>query len=416
MSRSTGLLRRGVLLPTVALVAAMIGGGLASPAEAAAPTANATAVPTSGISVYGAGFGHGRGLSQYGAKAAAKQGLSAAKIAAFYYPGAALTAKGNPSLRVRLSAIDGGHFTFSPVSGVSVSGIVATAGNGTKVALPAQPGWHVARSGANYVVQKKVGTAWKTAYTLAAPVTFTGPKTLRLTYSKAKSDCRGGSTVTFDGSLTASVVEGAPRYVARMPMDTYLRGVVASEMPSSWPAAALQAQTLSARTYATAKISASRYYDVIDTQQNQCWDGATSETAATNAAIAATAGKVLTVGGKVISAEFSSDSGGFTATGGVSYLPTKADPYSLAAGSPAVNWVKVVTPAQLAALDGAGGLLKVTAVTVTKRSSAGRWGGRVDSLALTGTVAGGKTTTVAITGTTFRVKLGLKSTYLGFTK
>ncbi|MFG1922816.1 SpoIID/LytB domain-containing protein [Cryptosporangium sp. NPDC048952] len=416
MARTATMLRRSALLPAAALVAAMVGGGLASPAQAAAPTANATAVSTTGVTVYGAGFGHGRGLSQYGAKAAAKKGLTGAKIAGFYYPGAALTSKGNPALRIRLSAIDGGNFTFSPVTGTTVSGIVATAATGKKVTLPAQPGWHVARSGANYVVQKKVGNRWTTAYTLAAPVTFSGPKTLKLTYNKAKTDCRGGGTVTFDGSLTATTSDNAPRYVAKMPIDTYLRGVVASEMPSSWPAAALQAQTLAARTYATAKISASRYYDVIDTQQNQCWDGAVSETAATNAAITATAGKVLTVGGKVISAEFSSDSGGFTATGGVSYLPTKADPYSLASGSPAINWVKVVTPAQLAAIDGPAGLLKVTAVKVTKRSSGGRWGGRADSFDLTGTVAGGKTTTVSITGTTFRVKLGLKSTYLGFRK
>src|SRR6185295_3497049 len=125
---------------------------------------------------------------------------------------------------------------------------------GKKITLPAQAAWHVARSGANYVIQKKVGTAWKTAYTLAAPVTFSGPATLALNYSKPKSDCRGGTSVTFNGALTAAIVENAPRYLATMPIDTYLRGVVASEMPSSWPAAALQAQTLAARTYASAKI------------------------------------------------------------------------------------------------------------------------------------------------------------------
>ncbi|MFB9316791.1 SpoIID/LytB domain-containing protein [Cryptosporangium minutisporangium] len=382
----------------------------------ATSTTNSAAVPAAGLSVYGAGFGHGRGLSQYGAKGAATQGLSATQIVNFYYPGAVVAAKGNPTIRVRLSAIDGGHFTFVPVSGTTVSGIVATAGNGTAVTLPVRTGWHVARSGSSYLIQEKVGTAWKTTHTLAAPVTFSGPATLKVNYSAAKSDCRGGTSVTFAGSLTALVADNTARYVARMPIDTYLKGVVASEMPSSWPAAALQAQTLAARSYAAAKITPSRYYDVIDTQANQCWDGALSETAATNAAITATAGKVLTVGGTVISTEFSSNSGGYTASGGKSYLPAKVDPYSLASGSSTNNWTTVVTPAQLAAIDGAAGLTKVTTVTVTKRTGVGRWGGRAETVVLAGTLSTGKAATVSVTGDAFRSKLGLRSTYLGFTK
>ncbi|TQS46447.1 SpoIID/LytB domain-containing protein [Cryptosporangium phraense] len=376
----------------------------------------ATAVPAAGLTIFGAGSGHGRGLSQYGAKGAALQGLTAAQIVGFYYPGSTLTAKGNPSLRVRLSAIDNGFFALVPTTGTTVSGVVATDAKGTKVALPAKAAWRVARSGANYLIGEKVGSVWKTTYTLAAPVTFSGPKTLKLNYSTPKTDCRGGSSVTFTGSLTASVADNTAHYTANMPIDTYLQGVVASEMPSSWPAAALQAQTLAARTYATAKISSSRYYDVIDTQANQCWDGALSETAATNAAIAATAGQVLTVGGKVISAEFSSDSGGYTASGNVSYLPAKADPYTLAAASSATNWSVVLTPAQLAAADGSAGLTAVTAIQVTDRTGAGKWGGRAESIKLYGTVAGGKSTTVTVTGTQFRVNLNLKSTYIGFTK
>ncbi|SHN46632.1 SpoIID/LytB domain-containing protein [Cryptosporangium aurantiacum] len=415
MARTTTALRRGLILPT-AVAAVLVGALAVPPTAAAAATASSATVSNAGLTLYGAGFGHGRGMSQYGAKGAAKKGLSATKIVNFYYPGAAVTSKGNPALRVRLSAIDGGHFTFAPTSGTTVTGLVATAGNGKKVALPARSGWHVARTGNSYVIQQKVGTAWKTSYTLAAPVSFSGPSTLKVNYSRAKSDCRGGTSVTFNGSLQAVVSGGTAHYLARMPIDAYLRGVVASEMPSSWAAAALQAQTIAARTYATAKITPSRYYDVIDTQANQCWDGKLSETAATNAAITATAGKVLTVGGKVISAEFSSDSGGYTASGGVSYLPAKADPHTLAAGSSATNWTKVLTPAQLAALDGSAGLTKVTAVKVTKRTGVGRWSGRAETVQLTGVVAGGKKTTISVTGATFRTKLGLRSTYFGFTK
>ena len=175
MSGTTSMFHRSVLLPATALVAALTGIAVpAAPAAAATSTPNAGIVSAAGLTVYGAGFGHGRGLSQYGARAAAKQGLSATRIVSFYYPGTAVSPKGNPAIRVRFSAIDGGHFTFAPVTGATVSGIVATAANGTKVTLPARTGWHVARTGANYVVQKKVGTAWRTAYTLPAPVTFSG--------------------------------------------------------------------------------------------------------------------------------------------------------------------------------------------------------------------------------------------------
>ncbi|TQS44001.1 SpoIID/LytB domain-containing protein [Cryptosporangium phraense] len=399
------------LLPALVTAAAVAGAlAVGAPADAGVATANAAPASAQGITIYGAGYGHGRGLSQYGAQGAAKKGLTSAQIVAFYYPGTTLAAKGNPSLRVRLSAIDNGHFTLLPTTGSTVSGVVATASGGAKVTLPARAKWHVARSGASYLVQEPVtATTWRTKYTLRAPVTFSGPSTLNIAYSKAKTDCRGGGSVAFAGSLQAVISDGAARYVAKMPIDTYLRGVVASEMPSSWAPAALQAQTIAARTYATAKISASRYYDVIDTQANQCWDGQTSEKASTNAAIKATAGKVLTVKGKAISAEFSSSNGGFTAPGGVGYLVSKADPYTAS-----TVWTRVVTPATLASLDGPQGLTTVTSVKVTKRSGGGRWGGRAETVQLTGTVAGGKPATVSMTATSFRVKLDLKSNYLGF--
>ena len=378
-----------------------------------------TAVPAAGLTLYGAGFGHGRGLSQYGAKGAANSGLNSTQIVNFYYPGSTATAGGNPTVRVRLSAIDGGHFTLSPTSGTLVTGVVATAGNGIRVNLPARTGWHVARSGANYLIQQPSGKTWATAYTLAAPVTFNGPSTLKVAYSKAKIDCRGGTGVTFVGSLQAVVTNNSAYYVAKMPVDTYLKGVVASEMPSSWPAAALQAQSLAARTYAASRINTTKFYDVFDTQADQCWDGVLSEATATNAAILATAGKVITVAGKAINAQFSSNSGGYTAAGSAAYLPAKADPYTLAANSSATRWTKVLTRAGLAASIGVVGTVRfvnVTGVRISQRTGAGLWGGRAVSVDLTGTLATGKAVTVTITGEQLRSRLGLKSTYVGFTK
>lgn len=52
--------------------------------------------------------------------------------------------------------------------------------------------------------------------------------------------------------------------VATMPMDRYLRGVIAHEMPSSWPLEALKAQVIASRTYALWKKTFQRHenYDL----------------------------------------------------------------------------------------------------------------------------------------------------------
>jgi stage II sporulation protein D len=385
---------------------------------ATATSTSPVAVPAAGLSLYGAGYGHGWGLSQWGARGAAAKGLTGTQIVNFYFPGAALTAGGNPTIRIRLTAIDAGHFSFYPPPGASmVTGLVATAGNGGKVVLPSRAAYHVAMTGTSFVVQEPVtATAWRTVATLAGPVTFTGQPTVTLQLSKPKGDCKGGARISFPGAVQAVNYQGQARYMAKMSMDNYLHGVVASEMPAGWAAAALQSQAIAARTYATAHLTPSVYYDMVDTQANQCWDGVASETAATTAAINATAGKVLTSGGKAISALFSSDNGGWTVSGGETYLPAKADSYSTTSGSPYVNWTSVLTPAALAAGDGAGGLTAVRSVQVTKRTGGGRWGGRVTTIQLTGVNAAGAAITAVVTGSDFRSRLGLRSNYFGFAK
>ena len=71
-------------------------------------------------------------------------------------------------------------------------------------------------------------------------------------------------------------------------IEKYLRGVVASEMPASWPSAALQSQAVAARTYA-ARGRADRtgsYYDLCDTTSCQVYGGLATEDSRTSAAIA----------------------------------------------------------------------------------------------------------------------------------
>ena len=96
-------------------------------------------------------------------------------------------------------------------------------------------------------------------------------------------------------------------------LEQYLRGVVAAESPSNWPAAALQAQAVAARTYAiTTSAGGSLGFDQYADTRSQMYRGVASETPSTNAAVNATAGEVVTYGGKPVVTYFFSTSGGRT--------------------------------------------------------------------------------------------------------
>lgn len=99
-----------------------------------------------------------------------------------------------------------------------------------------------------------------------------------------------------------------------VPLEDYLRGVVPSEMPSTWEIEALKAQAIAARSYALANLGkrASLGFDLKDTPEDQAYGGASAETAKTNSAVNDTAGLVLTYNYKVIPAYYSASAGGQT--------------------------------------------------------------------------------------------------------
>jgi SpoIID/LytB domain protein len=100
--------------------------------------------------------------------------------------------------------------------------------------------------------------------------------------------------------------------VKRIPLDRYVRGVVAAEMPASWPAAALEAQAVASRTYALTDHAGGSRFDVYADTRSQVYRGAAAETPATHAAVAATAGQIVTYGGRPAITYFFASSGGMT--------------------------------------------------------------------------------------------------------
>jgi stage II sporulation protein D len=107
-----------------------------------------------------------------------------------------------------------------------------------------------------------------------------------------------------------------------LPLEDYLLGVVPSEMPSHWPAAALQAQAVAARTYAVSRMlnRSDDTFDVYATVSDQVYYGVSGEKPAATEAIRATVGQIVTFSGKPIVAYYCSDAGGCTKCGTEPYL------------------------------------------------------------------------------------------------
>jgi SpoIID/LytB domain protein len=141
--------------------------------------------------------------------------------------------------------------------------------------------------------------------------------------------------------------------VLRLPLERYVRGVVAAEMPSNWPAAALEAQAVASRTYALTSHAGGSRFDVYSDTRSQVYMGVAAETSPTNAAVAATAGQIVLYNGHPATTYFFASSGGMTENIENSFLGAQpepwlkgvADPYDK---GPASTWKLAVTFASAA--------------------------------------------------------------------
>ena len=100
--------------------------------------------------------------------------------------------------------------------------------------------------------------------------------------------------------------------VRKLSLETYVQGVVGAEMPASWPLAALEAQAVASRTYAITDHAGGTRFDVFADTRSQLYLGRKAQTAQTEAAVAATAGQIVTYAGKPAITYFFASSGGMT--------------------------------------------------------------------------------------------------------
>lgn len=267
----------------------------------------------------GRGFGHGVGMSQYGARGAALRGWTAARILRWYYRGTDLVEV--PAQPVRVLLTDG---VGSVTAGATGPADVVDRGDGRRVAL--------------------VPDAVHTVSAAGGAVTVTGPggQTILTSAAGVRIAPEGASLARVAGRRYRGVVDVLPdpgglRIVNTVPSELYVQGVLPGEMPASWgdeTPAALQAQAVAARTYALANRNDGRSFDVYDDTRSQVYVGIDGEDRRANAAVAATRRRVLVHDGRLITAYYSSTSGGHTesvenAFGGspAPYLTGVPDPY-----------------------------------------------------------------------------------------
>lgn len=406
---------RPVALPVVAAAALAAGVVVGLPSTARAAGGPETHWSVAGtFSFSGHGYGHGHGMSQWGADGAAQHGLNATQILDHYYPGTTTATIANSTVRVTVTGLAGG-VTALPTSR---SGALTAIRDDqpTGLVLPTAVGaapvsqWRVVSVSGVQSLQGFWSGAWQ-AYPPTGAWATTGAMGFRGANGLVSLLRTDGTVRDYRGDAVLQSAD-ALRAIDRVPLESYLRSVTPSESPSSWPAAALQAQAIAARTYTAQSLSATRSYDICDTTQCQVYSGVAAytgsgsmirsyEAASTDAAVAATAGQIRTYGGQPILAQYSSSNGGWSTDGGEPYLVAAPDPYDGVVPNSAHSWSVAVSAATVGADVGVG---VAQLITVNGRDGHGDWGGRTTSVTVSGT-----TGTVTLTGTGFASRVGLKS-------
>ena len=385
----------------------------------------ANAVPNEWI-IVGSGWGHGVGLSQYGALGQALDGRSWQDILSHYYPGSSLSdspvdkqiivglSQDKTTVFVRLD-----KFTDDAQLEMSIDGNpVATIGSGTVIRIESN-GNSVVTSGGDDGRAESRGTGKKISFRISAGSGL-------INTNSGTPESNAGSALSSPGHRykygTLNVVYGgdndgrADLYtsISMRLADEYPLGI--AEMSSSWPKAALVAQVVASRSYGLGKansgIRGNCGCHIYNNATDQVYVGYSKESdpwrdAVNSALNGAGQPAVLTFGGKAITAYFASSTGGRTMStldawgGNVSWSQSVDDNWSLNARNPNSRWgVRMSQSAMAAAL----GLSNVQSIDVVERYSSGA--------ARTLVAKDSNGGSVTLSGRTFQARMKLKSTYV----
>jgi len=329
----------------------------------------------------GHGWGHGVGMSQYGALGRANDGQDYKQILGFYYDGTNVGQTSRSKIKVLL--LDG------------QSSVTLRSSEDFKVGdktLARLMDWKVVPTS-----DGKVRVVGKGKF--ASPATATpGKGFLRVNGLRYRGDLR-----IFNHGRALDVVNVVG-------LQGYLYSVVPREMPSDWPLEALKTQAVAARSYAV-RAARETWYDIHDDTRDQVYGGldyGSGEDPGSTAAVQATAGEVVKENGSVVSTYFSSSNGGRTAAsvdtwgGSNPYLISKPDPFDLNADNPNRSWRVILSPRALQKRLGAGHQ-PADAIVASRKS------GRVNRIRLERGSWAGTFPSTGLGPEYFRGALGLRS-------
>jgi stage II sporulation protein D len=329
--------------------------------------------------VKGHGYGHGVGLSQYGAYGFASHGVGYQKILSHYYTGTDL---GEASGSVRVLLGESGSVQFTG-AGKACGKSIEKRSKYTFVA-------------ANGGVELRDGHGEKVA--------ACGGE------GKASNGINIAGYGNYRGKLIAHSDGGDLLVINQLGSEDYVRGVVANESPASWPIDALRAQAVVARTYGLVTSRGGVFDQYADTR-SQVYGGKDSETKETDRAVADTAKQVVTYKGDLALTYYFSTSGGqtedsefgFAGGSSIPYLRSVNDPYDDL--SPLHNWKETFSDDDMETrLDGlfAG---KLQEIDIQQTGSSPR---------IVKARIVGSNNSSTVTGALLRERLGLNSTWARF--
>jgi SpoIID/LytB domain protein len=360
--------------------------------------------------MFGAGFGHGLGLSQWGAYGLAKRGWGPSKILKHFYSGTRVAREGSPPKNLRIGLAQGKDSVRLEAQDGPVEIRLGDAQAGSPVAtVPSGETWKVRAAANEYLIVDATGT---TVDSVGGP-----NDAISVVYEQNGARVRIPEAAhTYNrGSIEFGLYSCAGGCVMRLVLTVdpqgYLYGL--GEVPSSWPMSALKTQAIAARTYAFTKAAASQHRAVCDcalyaSSYDQVYAGWDKEGGVDGdrwvSAVNQTGDQVVLNGGQTIQAFYMSSSGGYTENnenvwGGtpIDYLRGVCDPGDYTSENPNAVWERTFTPAQVT------GHLRLGIGTVTGFTNVDRGvSGRIMSVTVKG--ANGQ---AAISGDKLRSSLGL---------
>jgi len=414
--------KRAFLLTSLSLIFSL-GLNVISPVHAR------TLIPTD-FRFFGSGYGHGVGMSQIGARGQALESKTAVEILNYYYPGTEVTAYPDDQLiRVNIANLIS-SVTFNAVGSTGeirlYQGDIPLSESPEPFGIYSGDTTALFTNFAGSVVPALSSPTAKYAAINPAPAW-----TIRWDSATTTALLTNGVTATqykYGQIVFKSVTNLLSSYLAVTNTlrlhDEYLYGL--GEVPSSWPAAALEAQAIAARTYAIGKLSRLRVEcdcNIYNTTVDQNFVGYAKEIeaiygikwreAVDRTFIDENNALVVTLKGKPIQAFYFSSSGGVTQNvvdvwgSPLPYLTGVPDPWSL---DPTINrryalWSRFVPQSVMAQ---AFLLPNVVSFTINSRTQTG------SISSITGISSTGATAT--LTGELFRSRVKLPSTWIHNTK